>query len=223
MMMNGPTLLFRNGVLPASLFLLLLFTSSPSLAALGWPGTDQEGRPCSGPPSNYGPFDYTDHFARSKKLGIVEQYHFTPQIRNLALTNRKSLFDNIGYTLRAFPNHHPALYAMMRLHLLESRTYGPPLECYFNRAKAINPTDGTIYLLEGIYFHRLKEFDNALDRYRTAEKLGKKSAELYYNMGLLYLDMGENDKALEYARKAYKRGYPLKGLKQRLSKMGLKL
>jgi TPR repeat protein len=51
--------------------------------------------------------------------------------------------------------------------------------------------------------------------------LGLNSPELYYNLGLLYLDMKDLRQAKEYADKAYGEGYPLPGLKNRLERAGV--
>ncbi|MEL7448527.1 MAG: hypothetical protein AAFN78_04915, partial [Pseudomonadota bacterium] len=76
-----------------------------------------------GPLQNaYGPFDYTNPDHVAKKLDRVERAHFDKGVENLKghLTNaggKAQLKGDIAYTLRAFPNHHRALYAMIRLHI----------------------------------------------------------------------------------------------------------
>ena len=47
-----------------------------------------------------------------------------------------------------------------------------------------------------------------------------KSAEIHYNLGLIYLELGDADRALEQAHAAYALGYPLPGLRNRLQRMG---
>src|SRR5690606_30108360 len=85
----------------------------------------------------YGPFDYRKH---PDKLPRVEQFHFTPRVE--ALVGGEStvhIGGDLSFTLRAFPNHPRALYAMTRYSELlggVSRLPGTqyPVECYFDRA-----------------------------------------------------------------------------------------
>ena len=51
-----------------------------------------------------------------------------------------------------------------------------------------------------------------------AVELGVENSNLYYNMGLIYLDLKEYEKALNYAHQAYRLGFPLPGLRDRLRK-----
>lgn len=46
------------------------------------------------------------------------------------------------------------------------------------------------------------------------------SAEIQYNLGLIYLELGDVDAALVNAKSAYELGYPLPGLKDKLVKLG---
>lgn len=192
---------------------------------LGWPGTDLKGVQCEGTPSNYGPFDYTNPIHRKTKLPIVEEYHFTPAIRLLmgktAVTG--SDVSNIAYTLRAFPNHHIALMSMMNAELILKQKISPPMMCYFNRAIAFKPTDYKVHMIKGIYLRRVHRYKLAEQAFQQAERLKPDSAELLYNIGLLYADMKRYKKAAEYARKAYAKGYPLQGLRKRLKKHGIKI
>jgi tetratricopeptide (TPR) repeat protein len=55
---------------------------------------------------------------------------------------------------------------------------------------------------------------------RGAEVLERESAEIYYNLGLVSLELGEVDSAADYASRAYELGFPLPGLRNRLQKLG---
>ena len=55
------------------------------------------------------------------------------------------------------------------------------------------------------------------------EASGGSSAEIAYYLGLVSLDLGQKDAALEYARKAYGMGYPLPGLRRKLGAVGMTL
>ena len=168
----------------------------------------------------YGPFDYTNPVHYRDKLPIVERAHFTRKVENLkeGQTKGGSLVGDIDYTLRAFPNHHRALYAMMRYQEKHPQAPDSPnsIECYFKRALTFKQDDGVVWMLYGIYNHKEKKYKEALQKYKNAEKLLKNHSGLYYNMGLLYLDMGNIKLAKKYAKKAYDLGYPLPALRDKL-------
>ncbi len=66
--------------------------------------------------------------------------------------------------------------------------------------------------------HQLGLARDVLMRGNTA--LEGKSAEIHYNLGLILLEMNDIDGALNYAQKAYLEGYPLPGLKKKLTQIG---
>ncbi len=172
----------------------------------------------------YGPFDYTNPDHYRQKLPIVERFHFTRAVENLAKGNTGRLIDDLDYVLMAFPNHHRALASMARLAIKDNKprplgsTY--TMECWFDRAIRWRPEDGVVRMVYGNYLSQTKKYNEALPQYQKAEVLLKYNANLYYNMGLLYVDMKNYDKAREYAKKAYERGFPLVGLKNQLQKVG---
>lgn len=47
------------------------------------------------------------------------------------------------------------------------------------------------------------------------------SAEIHYNLGLIELELGNKQAAVEHAKKAYALGHPLPGLQRRLERAGL--
>ncbi|MFQ5761078.1 MAG: tetratricopeptide repeat protein [Acidiferrobacterales bacterium] len=178
----------------------------------------------------YGPFDYTNPEHVREKLPIVEQYHFNINVENLTGTMPGgSIGDHLWYVIRSFPNHHRALNAMARLwreSLQEGRTprgLDPEKtpDFLFYRAMRFAPHDGVVPLLYAIHLHRMKKYDQALKMYKRAEELLPRSAELHYNLGLLYVARREYGLALSHARQAYKLGYPLPGLKTKLIAAGV--
>lgn len=179
---------------------------------------------CGSLKNGYGPFDYTNEDHRKTKLAVVERYHFNSDVESLKKGMSDYVYGDLNYTLRAFPNHHRALHAMARYQLIngkpkDARIYSA--DCYFKRAIRFRPKDAMSHMLYGIYLHRLNKKKQALDRYKLAEKLRPDSTEIKYNMGLLYFDLKKYDEAVNYARLAYQRGYPLPGLRERLKKKGL--
>ena len=60
----------------------------------------------------------------------------------------------------------------------------------------------------------------ALKQLNEAVQLGEDSANLQYNIGLVYFNLGKFDEALNYAHSAYQAGFPLPGLRDKLKKAG---
>jgi tetratricopeptide (TPR) repeat protein len=173
----------------------------------------------------YGPFDYTNPEDFKKKLPVVEQYHFTSEVENLSAGNTAAEpGSDLSYTLSAFPNHHRALASMVKLALRE-KTNRPRLskytvDCWFDRAIEWRPRDGMVRMIFGNYLSHVKRYKEAQEQYQEAEALLKNNTNLYYNMGLMYFNMKDYDKSLQYAKKAYGGGFPLPGLKNMLVKAG---
>lgn len=176
----------------------------------------------------YGPFDYTNARDVAKKLPRVEKAHFDIGVQQLTGHRSKvftwaNLAADIDYTLRAFPNHHMALYAMTQYYL-EGYDKQYPMRysarCYFDRAKRNSPSDGSVYLVEGIYFARLGRLQDSENSYLTAINMMPTSSEARYNLGLLYLEMKNYPAAREQALKAYEIGYPMPGLRNKLQALG---
>jgi tetratricopeptide (TPR) repeat protein len=93
-------------------------------------------------------------------------------------------------------------------------------EAYFEKAIRLYPHDAKTFLIYGVHLHKIKKYEAALKKYKEAEKLGMVSADLYYNMGLLYIELGSKKEAMENAKKAYRLGHPLPGLRNKLKKLG---
>lgn len=229
-----------KGIWLVTIIVLLQFFSARSFAAAGefstarpfpknsapWVGEKLSGARCQGRKQAYGPYDYTKPGHRSASLRLVEGAHFMPRVNEL-VEDRKdsSVISDIDYTLRAFPNHHKALYAVTRYWFLPKTSkritnWQTPPECYFQRAINFKKDDGVVKMLYGLYLHKLKRHKNAGKLYLEAEKLTPDSAQLSYNIGLLYYDTKKYDLAKKYAKKAYAAGYPLPGLQRKLKKAG---
>lgn len=209
-------------------YFFVLFLLLPSAAmAIGFTGTDLQGRACVGQQQGYGPYDYTNAEHFKKKLPIVESYHFTPEVERLIKGKSASVFGDLDYTVRAFPNHHRALYSMIRYATekggrMERKPPIPP-ECYLQRAIRFQPRDGVVYMLFGLYLHKLKHLQDAESYYKQAIALIPESPEANYNYGLLLTDLERYEEAKPYALKAYGLGYPLQGLRRRLASAGVAL
>ncbi len=178
------------------------------------------------PEGQYGPYDYTNAYARKYKLPVVERGHFTSNVKHLQSGNTTSYIGgDIDYTLRAFPNHHPALVSMTKLSLREktARPRGArySVECYFDRAMRFKPGDGIVHMIYGNYLLKLGgRSDDAIEQYHEAVRLEPENANINYNIGLLYLKKKDYELAIVHAKKAYELGFPLPGLRNKLIKSG---
>ena len=174
------------------------------------------------PPGQFGPFDY--RVAGKDELYMVETAHFSANVRNLESGNSDFIAGDISYTLRAFPNHYPALQSLVKLSLREKKTMPQgarfTVECYFNRAIRWTPDDGTVRMLYANYLTKFKRFDDALEQYQVALRLQPENANLNYNIGLLYLKKKNYEQSVVYAKKAYGLGFPLSGLRNKLKIAG---
>jgi tetratricopeptide (TPR) repeat protein len=177
---------------------------------------------CGSLQNAYGPFDYRSD---KDKLAIVESYHLTPNVVNLVSTQSAgTIGGDLDYTLRAFPNHHRALMAMMKLGEKENAAkprgakYG--VECYFQRALRFRDDDATVRMIYASYLSKKGKRVEALGQLDAAERLESENANIIYNTGLIYFDLKEYDKSLSYARRAYGLGFPLPGLRDKLRRAG---
>ena len=193
------------------------------ILVLTWGGNTlaQDDHPCGPLRNHYGPFDYNNPVHRRDKLPIVEKFHFNSKVENLIDGINGPVWTDLNYTLRTFPNHHRALYAMAMWQLKHPRGPNHPpryltIDCYFDRALRFTPRDGNIWMIYGIFLHRKGLLEEAMEKYKKAEELLSQNATLHYNLGLLLLDMEKTDEARTHAKKAYALGYPLPGLRDKL-------
>jgi Flp pilus assembly protein TadD len=175
-----------------------------------------------GPLQNaYGPYDYRTH---RQELGIVEQYHLTPDVESLKRGSTGTIGGDLDYTLRASPNHVRALTAIANWAVLNKSEKLPgahyTVSCYFDRAIRFADDDPAVHMIYGTYLHRTGRRKEALKEYRRAEDLAPNNGNLQYNLGLLYFDLGDSDQALQHAHKAYALGFSLGGLKKKLVSAG---
>jgi len=171
--------------------------------------------------NGYGPYDYrTDR----DKLPIVEGAHFTPEVEALVRSVTGYIGGDIDYTLRAFPNHHRALLAMMRFGE-RTKSVQPPsakytIDCYFQRAVRFKPDDTTARMLFATYLHKNGRNAEANQQMEQTVALAGDNAFTRYNAGLVYLDLKNYDKALQQAHLAYGLGFTRPELREALKKAG---
>ncbi len=176
------------------------------------------------PPGQFGPFDYRTVPTNIKHT--VEDFHFPPKVERQFQGNTGPFGADVDYTLRAFPNNPRALLALARysaMHhqeMVQGARYST--ECYFDRAFRWQPDDPMPHLIYAIYLKDRGRKAEAMRQLDEAERLrGEPSNfDFDYNLGILYLDLGETDKAAVAAKRAYALGAPLPALQNRLKKAG---
>lgn len=152
----------------------------------------------------------------------VKHNHYDPVIGRMreGEYSRRVMAD-LDFMLRHWPNHLPGLEALIQYELSGGKTYEwAPAYCYLERARQFAPDDVGVVLREGYYFWKKKDNARAVKAFEDALALDPNSADAHYDLGLVYCELGEYDKALLQARAAYDAGYPLPGLKNKLQEAG---
>ena len=170
----------------------------------------------------YGPYDYrTDR----DKLPIVLDNHFTAEVEALVRGKTGTTpGGDIDYTLRAIPNNHRALLAMMRLGEKE-KTPQPSgsrytIECWFERAVRFSPDDTIVRMIYSRYLNSKGRIPEATKQLEIAANYAKDSAFTHYNIGLHYFELKNYDKALIEAHKAISLGFTQTALRDQLQRVG---
>lgn len=186
---------------------------------------------CGGSLNNgFGPYDYRLHAnsedARSNPnnpLFLVHSAHFRPEmeaLRHGGQGPKSSVAPEFDYTLRAFPNHHRALIALMRLAKREGTDQPKrlrwPVECYFERAIAWTPDDVVVRMLHAKFLTDRKQATAARAALSSALGLAADNPLTHHNIGLLYLELGDVADALQQSHRAASLGMLQQTLKDRL-------
>jgi tetratricopeptide (TPR) repeat protein len=161
-----------------------------------------------------------NHFARIEyRLGNGQIQHALAEIYFILLRipNHYATLQVLGKIEKDYPGllYEPALAGYT-----ERLAFMPTADCYFDRAFRFRPNDHNLRLLYGIYFHRIGKFDSALEQYKIAESMYEDSSEVHYNLGLVYFELEQYELAARHAQSAYKLGYPLYGLRDKLDAIG---
>ncbi|HEX6834429.1 MAG TPA: hypothetical protein VF132_12910 [Rudaea sp.] len=207
----------RSATLIGSTVPLLAFVA---LMHAGFAGAQE----CGSLENGFGPFDY--RHATVHETTIVEKNHFNADVEALRSGMTSSLGGDITYTLRALPNHPRALWAMVRLARKEhtNKPHGSQytVDCWFERATRFVPDDGEVRLLYGLWLASTGDKKAATTQLNEARALfdlderQKQDANLLYNLGLGYFDVGRYDEAVALAKRAHALGFPLNGLENKL-------
>jgi len=178
---------------------------------------------CGSLENAYGPFDYRTASAEQKHL--VERAHFTPQVETLRRGSTGAQpGGDIDYTLRVFPNHPRALYAMTRLGKLKetTRPYGAqyPVECYYERAVRFQPNDPYVRALYAIFLIEHRRIDEGRLQLERAEDTASSDPQIAYNLGLAYFQLRDYERSRHFAQQAYAAGISLPALRDMLKRVG---
>ena len=169
----------------------------------------------------YGPYDFRkDH----DKLPIVLGAHFTPEVETLIRGKSSTIGGDIDYTLRAIPNYHRALIAMMRLAEKEKKLQPNgsryTIECWFERAIVFTPDDAIVRMIYSTYLSSKGRIPDANAQLDTAIGYAKDNPFTHYTIGLHYFDIKNYEKALSQAHKAIALGFSQNELKDLLRAAG---
>lgn len=196
----------------------LLLLSAPAWAAtavdLGCPPVGR---------LEFGPYDY--RAAPPEYLKRVENFHFNADVETLRKGQSSvNIGEDLEFVLRYFPNHSRALSSLVQLAKRENtnkpRGSHDTVDCWFERASAFVPDDGAVHLLYAIWLVQRGDKPGATRELASAASSGRGDANFVYNLGLVYLDVGDFDSSLAAAHRAYAMGYPLPGLRDRLKRAG---
>lgn len=196
----------------------LLFVGCSAIAA-----SSADFQECGSLKNHYGPKDYRTTGEAGRE--VVESAHFTPKVESLQ-GGKSSITagGDLNYLLRVFPNHPRGLMAMMKLAQKEKgdKPIGSEytVACWFERGERFQPNDGTVKMLHGFFLLSKGKPQEAIAKLESALELAGDSGNLHYNIGLAYFQMGQHDKALQSAHRAYGLNFELPGLREKLKRVG---
>jgi tetratricopeptide (TPR) repeat protein len=157
-------------------------------------------------------------------IADINRNHLDPAVELLNKRDvSRNVISDLSFILNHWPNHYPALQALIRYKLGggdEDRDPYRSVECYFEIALQFVPNDANVLVLYGIYRYKSGDSDRAELYWKQALQNDPNSADAHYNLGLLYVEESRFRDALEHATKAYDLGYPLPGLKGKLIRAG---
>lgn len=190
---------------------------------------------CGNLNNTFGPFDYRpdkykaapdDNEPHANKRFLVESAHFRPEMEALirGRENTQDIGIQFDYTLRAFPNHHRALIATVRL--WEKLKTDPPqnmrysVECWFERALRFAPDDTVARMIYVSFLLKKNRVNDAKTQLEIAERTAGDNPLTQYNIGMMHFELKNYDKALSQAHKAYAAGVAMPDLRTRLQGVG---
>jgi len=155
--------------------------------------------------------------------------HIKPAIEAMYTRNGQgiggSASGNLDYALKRIPNDPRSLKAIIDYYFIiktkprHSHLVRAP-ECYLKKAMMFVPGDPVPIFLYGYYMFKKNRYKLAIKWYKRGLEKEPESSEGNYNLGLLYFNIKQYNYAKHYAEIAYKLGFPLPGLKNKLKMKG---
>jgi tetratricopeptide (TPR) repeat protein len=189
--------------------------------SVGWQDAAAQAMPhaCGELENAFGPYDYRTE--RGAPLRLVESAHFTVQVETLIRGKTATLVgQDIDYTLRAFPNHHRALWSTIKL-AQKLKTPQPPgmmysVDCWFDRAMRFRPEDVVVRMIYGDHLAKTGRVAEAHKQLDYVARLAKDDPLTHYHLGLIYVEMKDYERALVQAHRAQALGISRTELRERL-------
>jgi len=184
--------------------------------------------PC---PSDYHYNDSVDYHDPAAQVRIhgIEGNHLNADVENLVRgQSTSSASGDLRFILGYVPNHRRAMAALMRMALRDRTDRLPELgeftvRCWLHRGTVYSPKDAEARMLYGIYLARNNMNKEAIEELEEASALLPNNSELSYNLGLLFFNQKDYKTSATHAKRAYELGYPLPGLRQKLTSVGVAL
>lgn len=129
----------------------------------------------------------------------------------------------ISYTFDRIPESSP-IYPTVAVNMARARLERGEAEdaiAAVEHAVQVHPKDPRPYIGMAVIYRDMKKLDLARDALLKGDAAVEgSSAEIQYTLGLVYFELDDKEQALQYARKAYEKDYPLPGLQQKLKRAG---
>ena len=154
-----------------------------------------------------------------KLLLNVEKYHMSQGVDKLRAGRMRYAYGDFDFILRYYPNHPRALLLMGNLSLI---THNPEqADRYFKKALSLFPDHAETYAIYGIFLQKQGKLKQAIMQYQRALKMNPDSSETHYNLGLAFFQLKDFQSAKAHAETAYRLGFPLPGLRNKLISAGI--
>lgn len=127
-----------------------------------------------------------------------------------------------NYTLQRAESSHPMYSKMLTLVARANFELDRRQEAFdiLNKAIALHPDIPDAYAAFGVLLRRLDRREDARDVLARGVEHVEGNAELHYLLGLIQFELGDYVASHEQAKRAYRLGYPLPGLKRKLKAAG---
>jgi len=150
----------------------------------------------------------------------VEAFHIEPGLQRMKQKNFAGALHDFEFILGFFPNHPRTLSLISDLCDINWKSPQCDPGPYFQRAFDINPNASQTHIVYGLHLQRRNELDKAVKSYQRGLELNPASSNAHYNLGLAYFDQKRFDSSNQHAQAAYALGFPLPGLKDKLTRAG---